>query len=234
LKRVGILVPLLPEAACLMRGPRAGQVQALSAELSLDVCGLGRERARAGVARLLQHGAEALVSLGTAGALDPDLSAGDIVMPASVIRPEGAPLATHERWRRRAMQALAGLPVHGGSLLDAGEVIASVQEKRRLHAASGALAVDMESAALVQEAGRQGLPALVVRVVIDRADLAIPDCVLRGSDAYGRTRPLRLLGALLGRPRQLAPLLRLARGYRHAALTLRMLGQDLARLQPPA
>lgn len=201
----------------------------------LYVCGIGPERARQGVARLLENGADALVSVGTAGALDAALNPGDVLIPEHIIYPDGQRFAPDARWRASAAEALAGpaFPIHSGALLHADEVIRTAGEKRALYTQTGAVAVDMESGALVEEVSRRGIPGLVIRVIVDSADTVIPAVVLKSSDAYGRPRTMGLAGALFLRPQQILPLLHLARCFRRAAGRLQQVGKELHRLGPP-
>lgn len=233
---LGILTALIPEAACLLGKPGINTPIRLSANATLYVCGLGEARARQGAERLLAEGAEALICLGTAGALDSDIAAGDVIVPDRILYGDSRRNETHNEWRAAVVHALSaqGLPVHVGSLLHADKVVRHAREKQALHRATGAIAVDMESSAMVELANSRGIPSLVVRVVVDGAGLTIPEWVLTHSDAYGRVRPGGLLLALLGRPARLPRLVELAGAYRTASRRLRRLGENLEALAPPS
>lgn len=235
MKRLGILTALIPEAVCLAEKPMTDQVIQLSDGIMLYVCGMGAERARQGVARLLEDGADALMSVGTAGGLDTVLNPGDVLLPEHILQSDGRRMAVHGRWRNAAVTALtgAGVPVHGGDLLQVNEVIRNAEEKRKSHAQTGAVAVDMESFAVAEEADRYDIPALVIRVIVDTADTVVPDAVLNNSDVYGRPRIMGLAGSLFLRPRQIMQLLHLARCFRTAAGRLQQVGKELHRLVPP-
>lgn len=232
--RIGILTALLPEAACLIRRPGLQTLIPLSDERSLFVSGTGAARARQGAECLLANGAEYLLSLGTAGALAMEINAGDVIVPERVILDRDRHHDTDEAWRTVVVRGLLarGVPVHGGELLHATEIIRNTEDKRALYQNTGAVAVDMESAAVLETASAAGVPSLVVRVVVDPADLSIPEFILAHSDPYGRARLGGILWSLLQRPGQLPRLLRLARGYRAAAGRLRQLGRDPAVMKP--
>ena len=117
------------------------------------------------------------------------------------------------------MPALSRVAV--GTLLAARQPIASVAEKAALRAASGALAVDMESGAVAEAAAGAGLPFLALRIVADPADRAIPAAALQGIAPDGSRRPSAVLLNLLTRPADLAPLIRLARDSDAALRQLR-------------
>lgn len=184
--------------------------------------GGGRDEAgaAAAVAELLAGGATALLSFGLCGGLDPGLRPGDIVVPDTVATPDG-------RWTvDPALRARLG-PGAGGALF-AGELLAGVPGKQRIHRSLGALAVDVESGAVA----RAGVPFAVLRAVCDPAGRGLPEAALVAMDAGGRVQALRVLRAVLRRPHEIAGLVRLARdaGQARRALVRRVqaLGKDLA------
>jgi hypothetical protein len=99
-----------------------------------------------------------LVSFGVAGALRDDLRVGDVLDATRVVDGRGVTL-----WEG------AGLGVHGalpGTVLASDVLVHDAAERRRLHEASGADAVDMESGVLA----RAGRLAGVVRAISDGVD----------------------------------------------------------------
>jgi adenosylhomocysteine nucleosidase len=100
-----------------------------------------------------------LVSFGLAGALRDDLAVGDVLDATRVVAEDGTVL-----WEG------PGLGVgRSATILGADDLIHDAAERARLHAASGADAVDMESGVLA----RSGRLAGVVRVVSDDVRSAI-------------------------------------------------------------
>lgn len=162
-----------------------------------------------------------VVSAGTCGALAPTLRTGDLVIPEVVVGPDG---------RRHATDP-AGSLRRSGTLLTVAEVVDRVETKARLWVETGALAVDMESAAVVGWARDLGLPVAVVRAVSDRADEAVPADLARLVAPGGRLRPGAAVRAALARPRALADALALGRG---AAAALRSVASALAALSRSA
>jgi len=94
-----------------------------------------------------------VVSAGVCGALAPHLRAGALIVPEAVVDAGGARLATAE---------VPGLP-RSGTLLGVTAVVATPDAKTRLWLATGALACDMESAAILAWAATRGVPAAVIR-----------------------------------------------------------------------
>ena len=119
---------------------------------------LGLRTARIGVRGASGLPAGSLVSFGVAGALRDDLRVGDVLDATRVVDGSGATL-----WEG------AGLGVRGalaGTVLASDVLVHDAAERRRLHEASGADAVDMESGVLA----RSGRLAGVVRAISDGVD----------------------------------------------------------------
>jgi adenosylhomocysteine nucleosidase len=102
-----------------------------------------------------------VVSFGLAGALRAGLQVGDVIDATKVVDEHGATL-----WEGGPL-GVAG--AHGGTVLGSAELVHAAAERDRLHRASGADAVDMESGVLA----RSGRLAGVIRVVSDDARSAI-------------------------------------------------------------
>ncbi|MGH7356150.1 MAG: hypothetical protein ACRELS_16425 [Candidatus Rokuibacteriota bacterium] len=142
------------------------------------------------------------VSAGACGALAPELSVGELVVPQVVIGPDS------RRWPAAPLRGLAG----AGALLSVAEVVESAAQKSRLWLETGACAVDMESAAILAWAGGRGVPAAVVRGVSDDATRGIPAPLAAAVGDDGRVRPLRAVTAALSRASALGDLMALRAG----------------------
>ena len=136
-----------------------------------------------------------------------------------------------DAWRARLAARLEPtLPVIEHPLYTADHVVTNPAAKAELAQRSGAAAVDMESSGLARAAAEAGLPFIVVRVVADSADDALPDDVESLVTDDGRTR-YRGLASVLTSPRQIGLLVRLARNSGRARAVLRramLLGLDSA------
>jgi len=107
-------------------------------------------------------------------------------------------------------------PVHGGCLVSAPEIVATPADKARLYRDTGAVAVDMESAAIVGAAAAAGLPWLVLRGVSDGAGVALPPGLARLVGDQGRIRITSAVALALTRPRAIAGAIELGRNTRRA------------------
>jgi 4-hydroxy-3-methylbut-2-en-1-yl diphosphate reductase len=147
-----VCAPTLLEARKLRRG---------LAGLPVQVTGMGPRRS----SRFHGDSLDGLVVAGVAGGLAPTLQAGDVVVASEVRGPDGA-WPSPSAPMLAAQLRRAGLPVHIGPVLSTDHLVAG-QERKRL-AATGALAVDMESDWLAGQAPHAVLA--VVRIVADTAN----------------------------------------------------------------
>jgi hopanoid-associated phosphorylase len=192
----------------------------------------GGDPARA--ARLLEawagRAAAGVLSFGIAGALDPGLQPGALIVATEVRGPADTAYPADPVWSAALARATGARP---GPLAGARAVAANAAAKRALRAATGALAVDLESAPAAAFAAARGLPFAALRAVADAAAERIPPAALAGLTAAGRADPLAVLRALARRPGDLPDLLRVAARSRAALAALRravaLLGRDLGR-----
>jgi adenosylhomocysteine nucleosidase len=207
--------------------------------LQVQASGMGPVRAARAAERLVRDGAGALLCFGVAGALDPALRCGDVVLATEVIcaqplslqlpgmRPTALPaqarLRTSGPWRSELAAALLRhVPVNERAVLSSAELICDIQEKTRLYRQTGAVAVDMESAAVGVVASLHGVPFMVLRVIADTADDALPQVLasLIGPDPLGAPTWVSWLPALAA-PAAWPGLLRMGRRYQRARGVLR-------------
>lgn len=221
----------IPDAVARRRSGLTGVVAALPAEarwlrasaLAVRVGGVGAEHARRAARSLIADGAQALISWGTAAALAPTLSVGTLVLADRVIG-ETVPLVPDLAWTARVAESLrdvAGVSVVRGTMACPADVLRNARDKHALADRSGAIAADMESAAIGAVAREAGAPWIVVRVVSDAADTVVPSSVVDAIDEKGALSWARLFGALLRKPTDIAAFPALARGMRLSGETMR-------------
>jgi nucleoside phosphorylase len=129
--------------------------------LILVANGAGALRAAAATAEALGRvQADAVVSFGFCGAVDPALRVGDVFVARAVETPGR---------RFEAAIPRTGRPFASGTLATASRVAATVAEKEAFRAA-GASVVEMEAAGVAECAAKRGLPFFCVRSVTDLAD----------------------------------------------------------------
>jgi hopanoid-associated phosphorylase len=219
--QIGILTGLDLEASLIAAAvPHASLAVAPIVAMS----GGDPARARAEAARLVERGCALLLSYGFAGALEPRLKPGTIVVPERVVSEDGG-IWTIDRARcDRLVSALVHVTgrqaVARGTVLGSDHVLATRGAKTAAHDAHGAVAVDMESHALAAAASAAGRAFAVLRVVLDPARQAIPSAAMAGLRKDGSTAVGPIALALLRRPHQLPSLLRLGLHSRRARAAL--------------
>jgi adenosylhomocysteine nucleosidase len=204
--------------------PRAGQHVAVQA-------GVGRIRA-AEAARLLirRFSPLALASFGFAGGLIPDLARGALVIGTAVVDEavSGKLTAANRDLVEQFLAAATAedLPVRQGILVTSRHIVANPNAKTELSLRSGACAVDMETAGIVEVADEAGLPWVAVRAIVDGAKESLPVACLTMLREDGSIAPGRLIQTFCHSPKLLWHVLRLAR---HMATARRHLSHVFAR-----
>lgn len=232
LTRLGVVAALPFEARCLSdRTIRRDECVALGEFGWLILSGIGAENASRAAGALVNAGARRLLSWGTAAALDPALAPGTVVLPTAVLARNGPPLLADAALHAELVSRLRDqVTVNTGNLAEATHVLTTVSKKNALFRSTGAVAADMESAAIASVARLAGLPFFAARAILDRADETLPKSVIDLVDDIGHVRGIQLIGLLLRRPSELASLYRLARRRRVARLALRLASASLRRV----
>jgi adenosylhomocysteine nucleosidase len=213
--------------------PRGGtiplsELAMLGAGSLLAVSGIGGVAAEAAARALVDAGVSALITFGMAGGLDPALKPGSVVLPPALISPQGKHYPVCQSWRERVVAAVSPLrAVSEGNLLTSAYAIDTPAEKAAAFHRTGAVAVDMESAAVAEVAAQHNLPFIAARVIVDAAADRLPRAVVAASRA-GRVQFGRLLAGIILAPGEIAALVRLAQRYRVAMLSLRAIAAHLA------
>lgn len=152
-----------------------------------------------------------VISCGYAGALDPGLAVGDLVVAENVSDGELADRA----------RSCLGSRAHFGELYTSDRALETVFEKEALREKTGALAVDMETAAWVEACVARGVPLLAVRVISDGARQPIPVPLAQSYDLVRQEpRPMALAAYLAGHPWRMVPFMRFVHGLAPAAMAL--------------
>jgi len=166
--RIAIVAALEREVAPLIRNWQVRRVEHggrqyqffENGNVSLVCGGIGAEAARRATEAVIRvSGAQHVLSVGFAGALDHSLRAGHIVEPRTVINAaDGARTDTG-----RGQGALVSFAS-----------VATREQKEKLHAAYDAVAVDMEAAAVAQGAESRGLSFGALKAISDEANSTLP------------------------------------------------------------
>lgn len=171
------------------------------------VTGDGAMAAERGLSFVLERRrVAAVLGMGIAGGLSPDLTAGDLVLAGRVEDSAGTAFEPPRwRWSDRATEVVR----RRGSVLSADEIAGPAHEKRRLWQRLGSpvnAVVDLESATWARLAAASGLPWLILRAVSDTAEEDLPLDFNRFRGADGRVRGSKVFAHALAHPSLMKPL----------------------------
>ena len=224
---LGIVAALPEEAECLTGvRPVPGSQSRVSESVSLKSGGIGCARAACSATLLAEQGAKALLSWGTAAALAPNLCSGDLIIPARVIAADGEILPVDVDWHRRLCKGLDRTP-DISPLAEVSDVLINPEGKRRLAELTGAVAADMESAAVARVALKSGVSCLVVRVVVDPLSMTVPASASAAVSVSGARDWWGLGRGLCRRPVEVVGVCRLARAFAIAKKSLRSVARSV-------
>ena len=242
-REVAALKRRLPGRTALnLKGLSGFRIRTESSEVAFVATGIGMKRSRA-ITRLALSAlpeTQLVIGTGVAGALSGGLRPGDIVIADRAMKArEDGPHPEHVvpidrvtlEYCERTLHA-AGLASSTGAILSSPRVIPNGVAKRAAKQHSGAIAVDMESAAIAAEASARGVPFAIVRTVIDSLDDEIFGAAM--ADEEGRVKPLAAANYLMRNP---GAVLKLPWMIRNLALATRALADAMEALinaGPPA
>jgi adenosylhomocysteine nucleosidase len=178
--RPALIAALPREVSALVKGwdrrqVGAGVVVYTRGNAVVACAGMGAARVKLAVeAALAAMPVTDLISVGLAGACDPNYRAGEVVRAGVVIDER-----TGERFE------FEELP--GQVVLVSTQKIANVSEKARLYTAHGAAVVDMEAATVARLAKELGLGFRAIKAISDEADFEV-EGLARFATAEGQFR----------------------------------------------
>ena len=181
-------------------------------DLHLAAKGVGAKCAAQAVdAALAEFAAEAIISTGFCGALEPAMQIGDIVLGTEILNGSCRFPASLPQSRRSS---------HTGLIASIDHVAQSAAEKAQLRA-TGAIAVEMEAAGVAERASAHNLPFYCVKVVTDLAGEDMANDFNSALRPDGHFATMDILRSSLRQPLIRIPeLLRLRKRCARAALLL--------------
>ncbi len=175
--------------------------------LAVAVGGGDNHALQARIEQALDAGARRIISMGICGALSPSLAVGDCIVATDIVAGSES-LSTHRPW---AKELLARVPqAQPAVLAGLDTIVADATAKNRIHRATGAAAVDMESHVAAKVARDRGLPFAAFRVVSDSSEQSLPPAALNAMSHSGRIDLCAVFRSLLASPGQIPALIRTA------------------------
>jgi hypothetical protein len=180
-----------------MRGPRHSAPVDLNwgrVPASLYTVGMGAIR----IPNLSGQAVAGIIMAGLAGALDPRLKVGDVVVDQS------------SNWRGSKL-TLKKVWFH-----TVDHVVTTAEEKAELFGQTGSAVIEMENEAVKRAAKSYGIPFLGIRAISDTASESINPRVLDFVDPFGRVRMKSLVGGVARHPSLIKEMRRLSRSSKIA------------------
>ncbi|MGI8739576.1 MAG: hypothetical protein ACR2KU_08040 [Gammaproteobacteria bacterium] len=222
--RIGIVAALDGEARTLIRRSLKPPMEvnvAQACDVRVALASMGASRARAAGEQLLAQGATALMSWGVAAALDRALAPGNLLVPGVILDTDLRSYSVDTAWHGWLCEQLKNrFVIHVDPLIESTTVLATRAQKRALMLRSGAMAADMESAALAALASEAQVPFVAIRAVSDTAVARVPTWLGGVIDNGGHVCIGAVIRQVLARPLDWAAVSRLALGFRAARATL--------------
>jgi nucleoside phosphorylase len=168
MSRIAIIAAMEREVAPLIRGWKVRTIEHggrryrlfENGEATLVCGGIGAEAARRATEAVIREVNPArAISVGFAGALDASLRVGHVLEPRTVIN---------------AADGVRTEVGPGEGILVSSTTVAGKEQKARFGKAYGAIAVDMEAAAVAQGAQARGVEFGVLKAISDAADFNLP------------------------------------------------------------
>lgn len=229
MKKIGIVAALPAEAACLYdKKLKVHSPVEIQDGIYLCLSSIGYDAANQAAEKLIDLNINALISWGVAGALDPTLESGDLIIANSIISGNKNNQAT-AKWQKELLAFFTGRvqKALNADIYSSSEICSTIEDKKILFGKTNAIAVDMESAAITETAINNNLDFAVIRSIADKADMAIPEAVLKYTDNQGNPDILKFIGSCLSKPGQIKELLTLAKCYKKALNTLNYIAEAL-------
>ncbi len=212
--KIGVVTGLRQEIKCLPVNKKDYNFQVM-------VSGANSDHAEDVAETLIKEGCDALLSYGFSGGLDPKLDPGDLIIADKVFSENGHVFFTNKEWREKILDFQpVGKAVYVGSVVGLDYILQSAYQKTEAYTKYSALAVDMESHRIGLVAKNYNIPFLVIRTILDSANMAIPRSIINVIDCNGNTNYLSIILNIIKNPNHILELRTLAKCQRLASKSL--------------
>jgi len=203
--------------------------------------GMGQKHAAAATKALISHAAPSLiVNFGFAGAVQPGLGVGEMVIAERVLLLEQGRLARATQPDQRLFDqvleacAAAALTLHRGTFITAAGIMNKKEVAGLLPSGMPHPVLEMETAAVLLEAGQSGIPVVAIRGISDAAEDELGFSLEEFCDVQLRISPARVLRCIAAKPWIIPQLVKLSGSSKkagkklalYAELALKTLGTE--------
>ncbi len=214
-------------------------------DILLVVTGVGPRHAKTAAQLISQHFHPSyVIFMGAAGAVDPVLQVGDIVVVDKILRKQGSIYHTqntaiehsfscHQELSRIAFQYIAreGMEPQWGNCLTTEHFIHLKAKKAWIFETFGVKLIEMESAALANIFYTAGIPFINIRIISDTAVRSIIDYE-KIAEYKKRRRPASLVAYFLQQPGAALKLLQLRSDMRKVRNLIARIAEVMAKDMP--
>ena len=155
-----------------------------------------------------------------------------MILPEKIITESEKSYLTDHDWRDRINKLLDNLSIrsHQGVHLSINDVLSIPEDKIKRHKSTGAIAVDMESAAIARSAMSKSIPFIVIRAIIDESNMIIPHSISENIDEFGKVMFGGLLKSVFTSPGDLVHIRSLYLANRKANKSLSRIGKHINKI----
>ena len=188
-------------------------------EQRIVVCegAVGQKRARQATDAVIDaFDPQWILSVGISGGMIDGMKIGNIAVANSVVATD----------HKEEIEIPVGMPsdpkqgLYVDRICTASEIVRTGEEKRTLHEKTKAIAVDMESFAVVQTARKRDKNVMAIRAISDTLDVDLPPEVLAIFGEKGTIRTGALVGSIFKRPGSVKDLWKIRENAVHASESL--------------
>ena len=193
--------------------------------------GTGSTNARRSAEYLVTQGATKLISWGCAAALSELLKPGDLILANELTYTENnknLTVSVNANWLQHTKELLSTFKkINTGCLVESKSIVSSSEEKHKIHTATNAVALDMETIAIAKIAYKHALPFLAIRVIADPVEMNLPLAISHSLNEHGEVSLSKLMFYLARHPTELPGLIKLALHFKAATKTLKLIAKHL-------
>ncbi len=227
---IGIVVALPEELTTLTNSKiEKGQLHSIENNFWVILSGTGPDNARTAALKLVENGADHLISWGCAGALSKPLKPGHLVVATQLIDQNNNVIDQQSAWPEYLLNNLT-IPqvIAPGRLLESPQLVTNKKDKEYLHDKTHADLVDMESGAVARIAHRNHLPFVAIRAIADTRSMNLPKAVSHSLDNNGEVQLPILFKYLITHLHEIPELIKLGLSFNSAKKSLCHVAEQLA------